>query len=78
VRDRCATTPENQAYVKAREDEAGLVVALRGLLMDESLRKALGGANRVKVETVYTLDAMVSTYDRIYRDAIEGPGKRTL
>ena len=78
MRDRCATTSENQAYVKAREDEAGLVVAFRRLLMDESLRKAVGGANRVKVEKAYTLDAMVSTDERIYRDAIEGPGKRTI
>jgi hypothetical protein len=38
----------------------------------------VGGANRVKVEKAYTLDAMVSTDERIYRDAIEGPGKRTF
>ncbi len=75
---RSILPPENQAYVKAREDEAGLVVAFRRLLMDESLRNALGGANRVKVETAYTLDVMVATYERIYRDAIEGPGKRTF
>ncbi len=75
---RSILPPENQAYVKAREDEAGLVVALRRLLMDESLRRALGGANRVKVENAYTLDAMVRTYERIYRDAIARQYHRLL
>ena len=60
------------------EDEEGLVIAMRKLLSDQSLRNTLVGVYRVKVEKTYTLDAMVSTYDRIYRDAVATRGRRLL
>jgi len=65
--------PDAQSpFVVAQSDGDGLAEGLRRLIADPALRMDLGRANRRRVEEAYAMEAMVSAYDSLYRDAIGG------
>jgi glycosyltransferase involved in cell wall biosynthesis len=51
-------------------DEAALTGALRTMLGDADLRQRLGEENRAKAQSEFSLDTMIATYDRLFRDAV--------
>jgi glycosyltransferase involved in cell wall biosynthesis len=62
--------PANRPYIVPLIDEAALTGALRTMLGDAALRQRLGEENRAKAKAEFSLDAMIATYDRLFRDAI--------
>ena len=62
--------PEQRAFVYPQEDSAGFASGLRRLLEDPGLRSELGAANRARVCRHYSMDTMVESYRRLYREAI--------
>jgi glycosyltransferase involved in cell wall biosynthesis len=60
-------TDEGRCGVLADEDDLG--PALRRLLTDESARERYGELGRTRAE-VFTLDAVTSSYETVYRDVI--------
>ncbi|RIL04485.1 MAG: hypothetical protein DCC71_13930 [Proteobacteria bacterium] len=53
-------------------DAAALEAALRRLIDDAPLRRALGAAARERVEAVFSFDAVVAQLGAIYEDALKG------
>jgi len=62
--------PANRPYIVPLIDEAALTGALRTMLGDAALRQRLGEENRAKAKAEFSLEAMIATYDRLFRDAI--------
>ncbi|MEQ1865691.1 MAG: glycosyltransferase [Micropepsaceae bacterium] len=62
---------DNAPFVAPAGDEVTLASHIRKLLLDESLRRAIGAANRARVEQEFSKQRMVEAYDRIYRSAIQ-------
>lgn len=60
-----------EGFVVAPEDPEALAAALRRLA-DPSLRHDMGRAGRSRVEATRTWEAVVVTYDRVYRQVIAG------
>jgi len=59
-------------------DEAGLVMAIEGLLSDPDGRRAMGRRGRTKVEAHYTWERIYRGMVRVYQDVVDaGPGRRT-
>jgi glycosyltransferase involved in cell wall biosynthesis len=53
-------------------DIAALEAALRRLIEDPALRRALGDAARARVEAVFSFDAVVARLGRLYEDLLAG------
>ena len=62
---------DNAPFIAPAGDEAALASHMRKLLLDAGLRRAVGAANRSRVEQEFSKQRMVETYDRIYRSAIQ-------
>jgi glycosyltransferase involved in cell wall biosynthesis len=62
---------DNAPFVAPTGDEAALESHMRKLLLDESLRRAVGAANRARVEQEFSKQRMVEAYERIYRSAVQ-------
>lgn len=58
---------ENQAFIVAPDDEAGFANALARLVADESLRRAVGAANRARAIAEYDEAVMIERYRALYR-----------
>jgi glycosyltransferase involved in cell wall biosynthesis len=56
----------NCPFVVSAGDEPALGAALGALLDDPARRRSLGDANRTKAHAEFSLDAMVSAYDRLF------------
>jgi glycosyltransferase involved in cell wall biosynthesis len=65
---------ENRQFVVNLADEAALTGALRTLLRDAALRKALADANQTKAKAEFSIDTMIETYDWFFGDI--GPRRR--
>jgi len=63
---------ENLPFVAPPHDEAALAAAMRALLVDPDLRRAVGRANRTRVEREFALTTMIDRYRRIYDEARAG------
>ena len=63
-------SPENQPFLSAQGDEAGLAEALARLAGDSRLRRSLGKANRAHARAHYGEAAMVSRYRAVYAAAL--------
>lgn len=55
-------SPENKPHVVARGDDAAFAAAMKGLLLDDAGRAAIGAANAAHVRANYTLKGMVEAY----------------
>lgn len=55
-------SPENKPYVAAKGDDAAFAAAMKGLLLDDAGRAAIGAANAAHVRVNYTLAGMVEAY----------------
>lgn len=64
---------ENRSYVTPPGDEAALAWALGELAGDESLRTAIGEANRACAEAHYDESAMIAAYAQVYGAAMGRP-----
>ena len=60
----------NRDCVVAKDDEDSYAGALRLLLRDHSLRARLGGANRARAESHYSLDTMVGAYKALFVETL--------
>lgn len=58
-------SPENAALVEGTE-AAPLAANLSKLIGDSNLRKKMGAANKLKAEQEYSLEAMITGYDRVF------------
>jgi glycosyltransferase involved in cell wall biosynthesis len=56
----------NRRFIVPTADEAALTGALRTLLRDPALRARLGAENRAKAEREFSLDKMITAYDRLF------------
>jgi glycosyltransferase involved in cell wall biosynthesis len=66
---RAMVAPENRRFIVGRTDEA-LASALTHLLDDDSLRKALGRANRERVTSRYHLRDMMRAYENLLEQLV--------
>jgi glycosyltransferase involved in cell wall biosynthesis len=62
----------NRPFVVPRDDEAGLVRALRRIGADPALRQEIGRANRARCAAAYGEDRMCAAFAQLYRRAAEG------
>lgn len=62
---------DNSPFIARGGDEAALVSCMRKLLLDADMRRAVGAANRERVEREFSQNLMVESYDRIYRSALQ-------
>ena len=60
-------TPENRAFVVARDDEGALTAALAELVSDPRRREALGRLNQRHVVAHYSFESMVDAYGKLFR-----------
>lgn len=67
---RLILSEANRPFVVPKQDEAALSAALRTLMDDPPLRQRLGHCNRERVRMAYSMEAMLSAYDRLYRVAL--------
>lgn len=65
----------NVPYVTQAAEEAALATSMRKLLLDAGLRRALGAANRARVERDFSLQRMLQDYEGIYRSANQGEAR---
>ncbi|WP_336963424.1 glycosyltransferase family 4 protein [Sphingobium aquiterrae] len=65
--------PENRPLVVPAMDETAFSTALKRLVEDAALRRALGMANREKAFAHYGEPAMVEAYARLYGEALARP-----
>jgi len=57
-------------------DRQALATALRRLLSDDGLRRRLGAGGRKRVESLFSVDAMVAGNLAVYRDVLAGERRR--
>ena len=55
-------------------DRQALAAAVRRLLLDDVLRRRLGAGGRKRVESLFSVDAMVAGNLAVYRDVLAGKG----
>ena len=56
-------------------DRQALGAAVRRLLSDDTLRRRLGAGGRQRVESLFSVDAMVAGNLEVYRDVLAGEGR---
>ncbi len=61
---------ENRPFILAREDEAALAAALRGLGADGALRQRLGAGNRARCLAEYTEQSMCRAFRDLYASRV--------
>ena len=76
---RAMVATENLPFVVAADDEAGFAAALARLSQDESMRNAVGRANRARARAAYSEDDMIEAYRALYFGTIPpDPSTRVL
>jgi len=63
---RAMLAEENARFVVPKQDEAALADAMRALLADAALRRAVGEANRARAVREFDERVMVATYGRLF------------
>lgn len=61
-------SPENADFVVPANDEAALSASMRRLLADRDLAGRIARANRERVRTEFSLDAMAKRYEELYSE----------
>lgn len=67
---REAVTHEEEGFVVPLRDVAAIAAAIRRLLSDESLRKAMGSKSRAKAERTFDLSRQPDQFVRMYEAAL--------
>ncbi len=57
---------ENSAFLLPPEDPAGLAGAMCGFLEDGELRAKFGRLNRTRLDSIFNLQRMITSYERLY------------
>ncbi|MGD9547299.1 MAG: glycosyltransferase [Candidatus Krumholzibacteriia bacterium] len=67
--------PGETGFLVKAADVEGVVAALRGLMADPERARAMGQAGRRRVETVFSVPAMIETIVSVYAEALDLRGR---
>ena len=65
--------PDADAQTVAHGDTAGFAAKVVRIMTDAALADDLGAKNRLRAETEFSLERMVSAYENLWESLVEGP-----